>query len=249
MQPRPAPRGEHHVVRVALALQPGRPDLVLAVGGGEFGEPEADRQVELGRLPDVVRRDLEMVEPHRARALVELEPLQVGRQVVHGGAEFERRADRIVDVQRAALIGPLGPLRLEAGQAEVLEGAVEIVLGEHAQADALAHRRLVGLAEHQAVVRALLQRAQIERVLVAVAGDQAQHVAIERLRLVEIARGHHRVAGARHVEGRGEIGFKHAAAYSFGGSPASVRRPAAPPRRRWRSPAGSCPPRARRRSP
>ena len=99
----------------------------------------------------------------------------------------------------------------------MLERAVEIVFGEDAQADALAHRRLVGLAEYQAVVGALLQRPEVKRVIVAVAGNQPQHVAIERLRLVEIARGHHRVAGARHVERGREVRFKHAAAYSFGG--------------------------------
>jgi len=58
-------------------------------------------------------------------------------------------------------------------------------------------------------VRALLQRSKLQRVVITCAADQPEHVAVERLRFVEVAGGHHGVAGAGGIKGWGKIGFDH----------------------------------------
>src|SRR5262245_60930801 len=58
MQARTTAVGEHDVMRIALALQPGAPQFVAAVGCGELGQPETERGVELGRAQNVLRDDL-----------------------------------------------------------------------------------------------------------------------------------------------------------------------------------------------
>ena len=90
-------------------------------------------------------------------------------------------------VQGPALVRRLDPSGGQAGAAIERLGLVEVLLGEHAQADAPAHRRLGGALQHQAVVAGFLQPAQIEPIRRAIAHHQADQLAVEREARVEIA--------------------------------------------------------------
>src|SRR5262245_41787385 len=87
--------------------------------------------------------------------------------------------------------------------------ALEVVLGEHAEADALALRLAQGALEREAVVAALLHPAQPDRVGILVAHDQAQHLDVEIAAGGEVARREHEMAGAGDVERRIEVGLRN----------------------------------------
>ena len=55
-------------------------------------------------------------------------------------------------------------------------------------------------------MRALLEPAQIERIISNFGGDEAEHVRVEGAARLEVARSEHHVACARDVEGRMRIG-------------------------------------------
>ena len=69
---------------------------------------------------------------------------------------------------------------------------------EHFSYRELAARAL----EHEAVVAGLGDAAQIDRVLVLVADDEADEIDVEISAHREVLHGEHRMAGARDVEGR-----------------------------------------------
>ncbi len=56
----------------------------------------------------------------------------------HGGAELDRRAGRIVEMQGAALVRHVDERRLDADPVEVRLGLVQVFVHEHTKADALA---------------------------------------------------------------------------------------------------------------
>ena len=76
----------------------------------------------------------------------------------------------------------------DAGAIEVRFGLVEVLVGEHPHADALALRLAAGALEREAVVAALLHAAQPDRVGGLVAHDQAHHLDIEVAAGGEVAR-------------------------------------------------------------
>ena len=209
VQPRPAAVGEHDVVRIALALQEHEHQVVGVVGRDELGEPEAEIAVELAGLRHLGRENLEMIDPQRAGAVVLLELHDQPRLHRLGGAEFERRADRVGDVQRAALVRHLDPFRRQAGALEHVLGLVEILLGVDPQADALAGRFAVALLEHDAVVAGLLHAAQIERLVVLVADREAEAVDVEGAAAGEVLHRPDDVARPRGVERRGIGGARN----------------------------------------
>jgi len=100
MQPRPDAVEEHDVVRIAFALQKYTAQLA-ARRRDVFCQHEAERHVELAGLAHLRRLDLKVIEPQRAAAFVLAEARDHARHHRHAGAEFQRRADRIGDVQRA----------------------------------------------------------------------------------------------------------------------------------------------------
>ena len=111
MQPRAGARREHDIVRIAFALQEHEQRIVAAVGRDVFGQPETHGHVEL-QLPLHVRhQQLKMVDTLRHRTVMVFERHHQARLPRHGGAEFERRADHIVDRKRATLMRALHPLR------------------------------------------------------------------------------------------------------------------------------------------
>src|ERR1700722_9162602 len=147
-----------------------------------------------------------MIDAVRRRAVVMLKAREQPRLQRHGGAEFERQAERIADMQGAALVRPLDPLCRQAGLLEISFRLFQILLGEAAHADPLGLRR-AGALEHQRVMTDLGDAAQIDRVLVLVADDQADEVDIEGAALRQIFHVQYRMAGARDVEGRVVVGF------------------------------------------
>ena len=109
-------------------------------------------------------------------------------------------------------------LNESGGNASAIEmrlRALEVVLGEHAEADALALRLAQGALEREAVVAALLHPAQPDRVGVLVAHDQTQHLGVEIAAGGEVARREHEMAGAGDVEGRIEVGLRNGHCATF----------------------------------
>ena len=147
-----------------------------------------------------------MIEPQRARAFVVMKLLQLGRHLVDLGAELERRADRVIHMQGLALVRHLDPAHRKAALLEIVRRAREIVISEHAQPDAPAHGRASLAPDGDAVMRALLEPAQVERVISNFGSDEAEHVRIESAARLEVARGEDNVARARDVERRMRIG-------------------------------------------
>jgi hypothetical protein len=143
-----------------------------------------------------------MIETLRHRAMVMLERHDEARLDLHGGAELDRCAACVGDVQRAALVWNLDPFRRQAGLLEKDLGLLQVLLGEDAHPDTLGLRRAARALEHEAVVAGLGDAAQIERVLVLVADDEAEQVHVEIAGDREVLDRQHGMAGARDVEGR-----------------------------------------------
>jgi hypothetical protein len=142
-----------------------------------------------------------MIDAVRHRAVVMLKTRHQPRLGGHRGAEFERQAERIADVERPALVRPVDPLRRKVRFFEIPLRLFQILLGKTAHADPLGLRRACAL-EHQRVMTDFGNTAQIDRILVLVADDQADQIDIEDAALGQIFHVQHRMAGARDVEGR-----------------------------------------------
>src|SRR5699024_9784904 len=96
--------GDGEVVDVALAVHPGGRDAaVVAVLLGIFGEAEAEPGVEIDGVLHFGGEHVEMVEPLRMAALVEIVAPQQMRTLLHRGVELDLEAERIGELQRAAL--------------------------------------------------------------------------------------------------------------------------------------------------
>ena len=111
-------------------------------------------------------------------------------------------------MQGAALMRNVDEGRGDAGAIEVRFRLAQILVGEHPKATrshGLAGRSL----EREAVVTALLDPAQPDRVGILVAHDQAHHLDVEVAAGGEVARREHEMAGARDVERRIEIGLRN----------------------------------------
>jgi len=131
----------------------------------------------------------------------------VARLLLHRGDEIDHGAHVVRVAQRAALERHVDQLRRNAGLVEMRFRLVEILLVEDVHADRLAARLARGLLQREAVVLALLDAAQPERIRVLVADEQSDHLGVEGLAGREILRGQHEMAGARDVERRLEVGL------------------------------------------
>ena len=110
VQARTLAAGEHHVVRVSLALQKHHHELVGVVDD-VLGQSETDRAVEIETGLHVRRDYLDVVQALRAGALVDFQVMEQAWPGFHGSAELERRAGRIGRLQRAALMRHVDPCR------------------------------------------------------------------------------------------------------------------------------------------
>lgn len=186
MQPRSGIVDEDDVVRITLALQEHGAELIAAIGHDVFRQPEAHRHVELAGGPHRGREHLDVVDALRAGAVEGLEMHDASRLGLHGRAKLKRCADNIGGVQGSVLERRVDPPCRQTALAEMSLRQVEILLGQHAQADTFALWLGAGL-EYKAVVTAFFQAAQIERVAVVVAHHEAKRVDVERAALREVA--------------------------------------------------------------
>ena len=120
-----------------------------------------------------------MIESLRHGAVVVLECDDQARLELHGRAELDRRAARVRYMQGASLVRDLDPLRRQPGLVEEHLGLLQILLGEDAQTDSLGLRLAARAFEDKAVVARLGNAAQIDRVVVLVADDEAEQIDIE----------------------------------------------------------------------
>ena len=122
MQPRPSAGRENDIVRIAFALQEYEERLVAAVHRDVFGQAKPHRHVEFQFALHVRHQQLEVIDALRHGAVMMLETGYKPRLCRHGGAEFERGAERIADMQRSTLVRPLDPLRRQSCFLEIKSG-------------------------------------------------------------------------------------------------------------------------------
>ena len=183
-------------------MQPGRRNApVRPVLFGIFGQPEAEPRVEIHGVLHFGGEHVEMVEPLRMAALVEVVAPQMMRALVHRGIELDLEAEGIGELQRAALERLLGEGVDDAVLREERGGLVEIVVVADLEAEPVAGGRL-RLPQHQRVMLMLLAAAQVDGIVVAVLDMQADRVLIERAARVQVGDVEHRMAGADDVERR-----------------------------------------------
>src|SRR5436309_951093 len=104
VQARAAAVGDGKVMDVALAVHPGRGDAAAgAVLLAIFGEAKAEPRVKIYRVLHLGREHVEMVEPLRVAALVEVVATEQMRPPLHRGVELDGEAERIGEVQGSAL--------------------------------------------------------------------------------------------------------------------------------------------------
>src|SRR5882757_2748768 len=200
MQARALAIGDGEVVHIAFAMQPGSGDppirpVLLAI----FGQPETEPCIEIDRALHLGREYVEMIEPLRMAALVEVVAPQQMRALVHRRIEFDLEAERIGELQRAALERLLGKRVGDAVLGKEAHSLVEIAFIADPEAEPVAGRRL-RLAQHQRVMLMLLGAAQVHRLVVAVLDMEANSVFVEVTAGVQIRHVEHGVAGADDVE-------------------------------------------------
>src|SRR6202022_1077873 len=168
---------------------------------GVFGQPETDPRVEVDGVLNFGGEHVEVVEPLRMAALVEIVAAQQMRALLHRCIEFDLEAERIGELQRAALERLLRKrvcypvLRKKGGC------LVEIVLVADLESQAVAGgaRRL---AQHQRVMLMLLAAAQVHRLFVAILSMQPDGVFVKLAAGIQIHHVKDEVAAPDDVERR-----------------------------------------------
>ena len=85
---------------------------------------------------------------------------------------------------------------------------IEVVLAEHAHADAQAGWRVAGSPQYKAMVTGFLDATQIERVTILLRHHEADYLGVEQPASVEILDGQDRMAAARDIERRVMMGAR-----------------------------------------
>src|SRR3954470_8344629 len=118
-------------------------------------------------------------------------------------------------MQRASLKRDVDELSGNSLRIEMRFRLFEVFVLEHPQADTLAGGLLLGALERQAMMRALLNAAEMDRGGGLVGDLQADHFGVEVAPPRKVARSQHEMARARDVEWRAEVGGRqaHAAQY------------------------------------
>src|SRR5262245_46878443 len=107
-----------------------------------------------------------MVHPQRPRALVRVRPGLRAHMSRLGRDKLERRAGSVINMQRLALERQVDKARFDALGVEMCLGLNEVAVSEHAEADTLANRLARRLFQREAVMTALLDAVQPNRVVV-----------------------------------------------------------------------------------
>ncbi len=207
MQARPAAVGEGEIVTLPLrcihtAQSFGSAPSVSVV----FGEAEAELGIEIVGGLHVGREAVDVVDALDARALIGRIFLQHRGHAIHLEIEIERHADRIGGAQRAALERHVRPRHRQVARVEPFGGLVEIVFAADLEAER-ERRDVVRLAQHDRVMVALLDAAQIERVAVLVGDEIAEAIDIEGARAGEVGHAEFDMARAHDIERRIEDGI------------------------------------------
>src|SRR5262249_36225472 len=166
-----------------------------------FGQAESEPGVKVHGVLHFGGEDVEMVEPLRMAAAIEVVPSQEMRALLHGGVKLDLETEGVGDLQGAALERLLGESVLDAVLGEEARRLVEIALIADLEAEPAAGGRL-RLAQHQRVMLVLLAAAQVDRVQVCVLDVEADSGLVEIAACSQIGHVEHDVAGADDVEGR-----------------------------------------------
>ena len=189
---------------IALALQPHRPELWIgAVGLGIFGEAEAERRIEVVARLHVRREAVEMIDALDARALIGRVFLQHGWALIHLRIEIERRAENVGGAQGAALIRHVRERGRQIAAGEPGCGAIDVVFTGELEAER-AHVGVAAAPQHDRMMVALLDAAQIKRVIGLVADQKAEAIDIKGARARKVAHAKLDMARAHHIERRVE---------------------------------------------
>ena len=202
MQARALAVGDGKIVDVALAMHPGGGDAaVRPVLLGVLGETKAEPRVEFHRVLHLGGEDVEMIEPLRMTASVEVVASQQMRPPVHRRVELDLEAEGIGELQCAALEGLVDE---GVGQAVLGEKGgclVEILVVADLEAQPRAGRRC-RLAQDERVMLVLLGRAQVNDIVVGILDMQTDHGLVELAAQLQVGDVEHDVAGADDVERR-----------------------------------------------
>ena len=112
----------------------------------------------------------------------------------------------IVGAEGARLIGPLHPFHRQALAFEEVLRLVEILFRIDLEAE-VAGFGLLAFPEHDAVMAAFFQRAQVDRVLRLVRHLQAEHVDVEGAALRQVGDDEFDMGEPHDVERRVKVGF------------------------------------------
>src|SRR5689334_18894095 len=96
--------GNGEIVHIALAMHPGGCDppirtVLLAI----FGEAESESCIEVDGILHLGGEDIEMIQPLRMAALVEIIAAEQMRALLHRRIQFDQEAMRIGELQRTPL--------------------------------------------------------------------------------------------------------------------------------------------------
>src|SRR6266446_5217085 len=126
------------VMHVALALHPRRGDsTVRFVLLSIFGQPETDPRVEVDGVLNFGGEHIEVVEPLRVAALVEIVAAQQMRTLLHRCVNFDLKAEGIGELQGAALERLLRKCVRDAVFRKERRGLVEVPLVADLEAEAV----------------------------------------------------------------------------------------------------------------
>ena len=142
-----------------------------------------------------------MIDALDARALVGCVFLQHGRRLVHLRIKLDRRAERVRRPQRSALMRQVGKRSRQIAAGKPEGGAVEVVFAAELETQS-PHIGLARAPQHQRMMIALLDAAQIERVLGLVADQKPEAIGVEGTRPRKIGDAQLDMAGAYDVERR-----------------------------------------------
>ena len=202
MQSRPGTIGIDHILSVILTLQPDAPNLVGAISGCIFGQPESQIIVKaIGGL-NVMSRNLDMVKIHQLAAGMGMELAHAVRLLVHASTELNRHTHRVSELQGQPLKRSVYKACIGAPCLKPIMRPPQIIIGEHAIAHTSAGAGAVirYLFEHQRKHPLFLDGAQCQPLTVMERHLKPEARFIEISCCVQITACQHHMADPSNVE-------------------------------------------------
>src|ERR1700722_1559451 len=134
MHTRPVAMKKDEVMRIPLPLQENAAKAFI-IRRDIFRQPEPQAHVEFQRPPYVRGQHLDVIEPQRAAAFVPMKVGDVTRLDWHARTELQKSPAWIRDMQGPVLIGDRRPSAVATKSQKEIVRLVEILIGQHAQAD------------------------------------------------------------------------------------------------------------------